>query len=731
MTLKIIPNADLEREISADADLSLWKSLGDDPAFEIRFAPMRKKLVVIHIVAIDEPLDPKFYINRGYGFREKDTVSLPEGHRFVITADIGSVGSICALRADPASFPTTFQFAVRAFASKKSAEAYISTLLEPDGRTERVDLGKLPQYWMKLPKLRFGRRAASLTVQYADASYGLASALETAPASATAGTWLSVVVPVYNAPPRYLDDLVKSFEEQGETGTELILSDDGSTSPETRQWYQSRQSKDNIRFVLNERNGGIAAATNAGLSQAQGQWIAFLDHDDVIAPHAFKLIRHTLEQNQGANFLYTDELVVDDVLKPTGVMLKPAYDPVLLTGVNYINHFSVYRHSRLREIGYLRMGYDGSQDYDLLLRYLEGVPEESVLHLPYPAYWWRRNGKTFSRNFMEAATTNARKALVERFERLKQTIAVEGALTNTLHRIIFEAPHAWPKVSIVIPSKNNFDLISRILGDLFEKTNYPNFEVLVIDNGSTDQSVLDLYERYRQSEPRFSATVTPEAFNFSRSVNRGLRAATGEHYLILNNDVEVIEADWLKEMVSCLAYDRTGIVGAKLLFANDKMQHAGVVIGFGGLAGHWYMNKPKEFGGPMNRLHVRNTMTCVTGAVMLISGDCLRKIGLFDEENFAVAYNDVDYCLRAHKAGYRIVWTPFACLYHHESLSRGSDKSGERKKRFEQEKQNLRRLHATQGFIDRALNPAYGRDKSDPKIVVPTQLHIPLMPDAV
>ncbi|WP_246703603.1 MULTISPECIES: glycosyltransferase family 2 protein [unclassified Rhizobium] len=139
------------------------------------------------------------------------------------------------------------------------------------------------------------------------------------------------------------------------------------------------------------------------------------------------------------------------------------------------------------------------------------------------------------------------------------------------------------------------------------------------------------------------------------------------------------------------------------------------------------MNKPKEFGGPMNRLHVRNGMTCVTGAVMLISGDCRRSIGLFDEENFAVAYNDVDYCLRAHKAGYRIVWTPFACLYHHESLSRGSDKSGERKKRFEQEKQNLRRLHATQDFIDRALNPAYSRDKSDPKIVIPTRLHIPSM----
>ncbi|MGY5803276.1 glycosyltransferase family 2 protein [Rhizobium sp. LEGMi12c] len=565
-------------------------------------------------------------------------------------------------------------------------------------------------------------------MQYAEASYRLASELETVPVSATVGTWISVVVPVYDAPPHYLDDLVRSFEAQGETGAELILSDDGSTSPETRQWYQSRQSKDNVRFVLNERNGGIAAATNAGLSQAQGQWIAFLDHDDVIAPHAFKIIRRTLEQNPDANFVYTDELVVDDTLKPTGVMLKPAYDSVLLTGVNYINHFSIYRHSRLRDIGYLRMGYDGSQDYDLLLRYLEGVPEDSILHLPYPAYWWRRNGKTYSRKFMDVATANARKALTERFEQRQQKIAVEGALTNTLHRVTFEAPHTWPKISIIIPSKDNFDLISRILGDLFEKTDYPNFEVLVVDNGSTDQSVLDLYERYRRSEPRFSATVKPEAFNFSRSVNRGLQAATGEHYLILNNDVEVIESDWLKEMVSCLAYDRTGIVGAKLLFSNDKVQHAGVVIGFGGLAGHWYMNKPKEFGGPMNRLHVRNTMTCVTGAVMLISGDCLRKIGLFDEENFAVAYNDVDYCLRAHKAGYRIVWTPFACLYHHESLSRGSDKSGERKKRFEQEKQNLRRLHATQDFTDRALNPAYSRDKSDPRIVVPTRLYIPSMP---
>ncbi|MBB6483406.1 glycosyltransferase family 2 protein [Rhizobium lusitanum] len=727
MTLKILPNADLEPENATGADPELWKSQGDDPAFEIRFSPVRKKLLVLHMAATDEPIDPKFYINRGRGFHERDAISLPEAHRFIVTADVGAVGTICALRADPASFPTTFRFGIKAFSSAKSAEEYVTQLLNTGEKTERVDLGKLPRHWTKVPKLRFGKRAANLTIRYADANYRLAADLAPLPVSATAGTWLSVVVPVYNAPVRYLDDLIRSFNMQAEQGTELILSDDGSTSTETRQWYKSQPAADNIRLVLNERNGGIAAATNSGLSQASGRWIAFLDHDDVVAPHAFKLIRHTLEQNPDANFLYTDELVVDDTLKPTGVMLKPAYDSVLLSGVNYINHFSIYRHDRLREIGYLRTGYDGSQDYDLLLRYLEGLPEQSILHLPYPAYWWRRNGKTYSRKFMDAATTNARKALTERFERQQQPVQVEGALTKTLHRVVFEPPREWPKISIVIPSKDNFDLISRILHDLFEKTDYPNFEVLVVDNGSTDPAVLNLYERYRRSHQNFSAAVVPEAFNFSRSVNRGLSAATGEHSLILNNDVEVIDAGWLKEMVSCLAYDRTGIVGAKLLFPNDKMQHAGVVIGFGGLAGHWYLNKPKEFGGPMNRLHLRNTMTCVTGAVMLISGDCLRKIGLFDEENFAVAYNDVDYCLRAHKAGYRIIWTPFACLYHHESLSRGSDKSGERKKRFDQEKQNLRRLHATQNFADKALNPAYSRDKSDPRIVVPTRLFIPSM----
>ncbi|PZR48534.1 MAG: glycosyltransferase, partial [Stutzerimonas stutzeri] len=229
------------------------------------------------------------------------------------------------------------------------------------------------------------------------------------------GVWLSIVVPVYNAPARYLDDLLQSFLTQKETRAELILSDDASTSEETKRWLSKARPHAAVRIVRNPANGGIARATNAGLAEATGRWVALLDHDDVIAPHALRLVREALARNPDAQFLYTDELVVDDALRASGLMLKPAYDPVLLTGVNYINHFSFYRRDRLAAIGNLRTGYDGSQDYDLLLRYLEGLAREDVLHLPYPAYWWRRTGKTYSRTFLDAATKAARTAIADRF----------------------------------------------------------------------------------------------------------------------------------------------------------------------------------------------------------------------------------------------------------------------------------------------------------------------------
>jgi GT2 family glycosyltransferase len=273
-----------------------------------------------------------------------------------------------------------------------------------------------------------------------------------------------------------------------------------------------------------------------------------------------------------------------------------------------------------------------------------------------------------------------------------------------------------PKVSVIIPSKNASALIQTVVKGLLEETNYGNKEVIIVDNGSDDPRVLEFYRALASRRSDVIIDRFQGDFSFAHSVNRGLRRASGEHFLLLNNDISVIHPDWLTEMVSCLSFDRAGIVGAKLLYPNATLQHAGVVAGFGGLAGHWYLGKPADFGGPMNRLHVRSSMTCVTGAAMLISGECRQAVGDMDEGHFPVAYNDVDYCLRAHKQGFRVVWTPFASLYHHESASRGTDATVKNRLRFEREKSHLRKLHATETFLDPAASPHFARNSSDPPL---------------
>lgn len=727
MALVVEPIQDLVPVAAESKGAPQWQSDGEDPCFRISFPIIRRRFIVVVLASGGEALDPKVYVNAGYGFREQDAKDLGSGQMFAIKIDVGIFGTICSCRIDPATGPALVSVHAKGFATARQADEYLRRLAQRHSDLAVRDIGRVARFWRRNKLARTGT-GQSATARYIQGVYEIAEASPRQFSRNPNGLpWISIVVPVYNAPLRYLDDLLHSFKNQRDEDAELIFSDDASTSGETCAWLQSLQNEQGVRVIWNTDNRGIAATTNAGIAAARGEWITLLDHDDLIAPYALNVIRGVIEDDRAIEFLYTDEVVVNDRLKPTGLMLKPAYDPVLLSGVNYINHFSIYKRKRLHAIGLQRLGFDGSQDYDLLLRYLHGLPEESIVHLPYPAYWWRRNGKSYSRKFMDKATDNARRALSEAFGSSSDPVTVSEALTNTLHRVQFDlAKDRWPSISIIIPNKNSPDLITKILSDLYEKTDYPNFQVIVIDNGTSDPEVLQHYDLYRSLYPSsFLADVRVEDFNFARAINRGMEYAVGEHFLVLNNDVEVIRSDWLKEMVSCLEYRNVGIVGAKLLYPDDKIQHAGVITGFGGLAGHWYLNKHKDFPGPLGRLHVRSSMTCVTGAVMLVSGECAHRVGQWDEENFAVAYNDVDYCIRAYKAGFRIVWTPFASLYHHESVSRGSDRGGESRKRFEKEKANLRRLHQTQDFIDPASNPGYSRDRSEPTFLPAEELHPP------
>ena len=538
--------------------------------------------------------------------------------------------------------------------------------------------------------------------------------------------FISFVVPVYNTKPKYLDDLLSSFRLQADDSCQLVLSDDGSSDPRTLRWLDDNLSGQNLLILKHPVNRGIAAATNAGIGAASGTWVGLVDHDDALAPFVVVRVKRTFEANPDCQFLYTDEVITDHNLRPVDYFLKPAWDPVLLSGVNYINHLSLYRRDRLINIGGLRVGFDGSQDYDLVLRYTAGLSAARIIHLPYPGYLWRRDGQSYSEKFLDVATASARKALAQHYGQAGEPALVDGAVSADLHRVRFDLRRSeWPKVSVVIPSRDSFPLISRLLETLVGTTNYPALEIVVIDNGSTDARVLQLYDLLRQQGIDFRAEINDEPFNFSRSVNRGVSSTKEKYVCLLNNDIEILGPEWLKEMVSCFDYPGTGIVGAKLLYPDRSLQHAGVIVGLGDLAGHWFIGRDENFPGPMGRLWTRQSLSAVTGACMLVSRECLDSVGSFDEEIFPIAYNDVDFCLRAVAKGFRVIWTPFSKLIHHESASRGSDETAENILRFNRDKESLRDRHKTQDFEDTAYNPWYSKNHSDPSVVFLEKLPSP------
>lgn len=700
----------------------IYQAIDDDPNFVYRFWFRRPCHIMVFLQPLDDDsLDPKIYADRGNGFDEGDAISLQNAGARIYSIGISEPRKVFRLRIDPCSSARPFRYWIK-FAwqdaelpellaqaeQAKGDEASICDIVV-DGsrqrRTRRTNPRSVAEHFASVVRL------AERTVPSLD------------PARTKNGPIVSFIVPVYNTPVAYLTELLDSFHKQPAGAAELILCDDGSTSAATLAWLSSHRQARDVRVVRHEKNRGIAFTTNSGIAAARGEWVGFLDHDDALTPCVVQLIAQTARDHPNCKFIYTDEVVTDEKLKPVLYFLKPAFDEVLLSGVNYINHLSCYRRDRLLALGGLRVGYDGSQDYELLLRYIRGLPAGEIKHLPYPGYRWRRTGHTFSAQFMVRATANARKALAEHYGRDAAEPVVDEAIAKGLHRVRFDKMDGkWPRVSVVIPSRNSLPLISRVIADLTGRTNYPDLEIIVIDNGTTDPRVLDLYAKAKQGAIPFRCEIEPAPFNFSRQVNRGIALATGELILLLNNDIEVVEGDWLREMVSCFSYSEAGIVGARLLYLNRRLQHAGVIVGLGGLAGHWFIGQRESYPGPMARLHVRQSLTAVTGACMLVSRACLDAVGTFDEQDFAIAYNDIDFCLRAVSEGFRVVWTPFATLIHHESATRGSDKTDANRVRFERDKDSLRRRHDTETFEDRAFNPWYTRDRAEPSVLRLDQL---------
>lgn len=570
---------------------------------------------------------------------------------------------------------------------------------------------------------RAARRHQRLIEEVAAQAFRLGGemAARQSPYPETGRPLIAIITPVYNTPVRYLEDLITSLEQQPAGLAELILVDDGSTDLACKAFLASLRHP-RIQLVTLETNQGIVGATNAGIALARADWITFVDHDDVLAPHALAVLRAAIEDHPEAEFFFTDELITGPKLNPEDFFLKPAFDRVLLSGVNYINHLSVYRTDRVKVLG-MREGYEGSQDYDLLLRYTSGLSDETIFHIPYPAYRWRRDGKSFSAQHMDRATDAARRAISQAFGNVPVR---PSPIIPGLHRLAFEErERVWPKVSVIIANLNAPTLVRQVVEGLIERTDYPALQLVIVDNGSSHPDTLAFYRELTDSAHDVRIDIRKALFNFSRAVNRGAALGDGELILLINNDIEILNPDWLKEMVTCLDYGNVAVVGAKLLYPTRLTQHVGVMVGFGNYAGHWYLDQPADFPGPIGRLAVRQALTAVTGACFLTTRSCWDELGGFDETNFKIAYNDIDFCLRAREKGYRIIWTPFASLIHHESATRGSDETLENRERFETEKANLDRRHGTIGYADVAINPWYTTDRSYPVPRILTSLPEP------
>ncbi|HEX4044009.1 MAG TPA: glycosyltransferase family 2 protein [Xanthobacteraceae bacterium] len=675
------------------------------------------RFLVIRLEGLDGPLDPTLYFDSGGGFSEAESRALQPAEQIGCIVALHHLSDVRRIRLDPAAQPARFWLSVvaapRLRLARKLAMGFLGRKMDPARATLELVDGR--EWGVANGGNGLPARPTSLEHHFRHV-VALGSLLPMPAAREEAERPLvSLIVPIFNAPPHHLDQLLASVTAQEAVPHELILSDDGSTSGETRAWLDAHRDMPALAMVQSADNRGIAAATNAALAVARGVWVGLVDHDDALAPHALLVFAHAIARRPDARFLYTDEVIADAELRPIEYFVKPAFDPVLLSGVNYINHLCFYRRDRLQELGGLESGFQGSQDYDLLLRYLDGLSADQIVHIPYPAYLWRRHDLAYSANSRAVATENARRALARHYRRHADRITVAPALLPDLHRVCFDVDRAaWPRVSVVIPNRDAFAMISSLLDGLAEATDYPALDIIVIDNGSTDARVLKLYERCKRRFADFRLCFSVEDFNFSRAVNRGIAMASGDFVLLLNSDIEIVEPGWLKEMVNCFAYPATGIVGARLLYANRRIQHAGVIVGLGGLAGHWFVNEPASHPGPMGRLTVRQSFSAVTGAAMLISRACLAATGAFDEDSFAISYNDVDFCLRAKAQGFRVVWTPFATLIHHESASRGSDERPENIVRFQREQRHLRERHGTMLFEDASFSPWYSRDRSNP-----------------
>ena len=498
----------------------------------------------------------------------------------------------------------------------------------------------------------------------------------------------SILVPLYNTPEEFLREMIRSVLDQTYSNWELCLADgsDGQHR-EVERICKSYMRKDSrVQYKKLEKNEGISENTNACIEMATGNYIALLDHDDLLHPAALHEVMKAICE-QDADFIYTDEATFEspNVNKIITAHFKPDFAPDNLKANNYICHFSVFAKTVLDKAGYFRKAYDGSQDHDMVLRLTEKA--KKIVHIPHILYYWRSHPQSVSMDVSSKmyAVQAGKDAVKDSILRSGDEAEVESSRAHpTIYRLKYQLK-GMPKVSIIIPNRNHTVDIKLCIDSILSHTTYQNYEIVIVDNGSNEPELLNYYDSLK-NYPQLHICSLDIEFNYSKLNNFGVQHATGEYYILLNNDTEIITPEWIEEMLMFCQRKDVGAVGAMLYYPDNTIQHAGIILGLGAdrVAGHAFHRWGRDAIGYMGRLCYAQNMSAVTAACMMVKAAAYQQLGGLDE-SFEVAYNDVDFCMRLRKAGYLIVWTPYAELYHYESKSRGYEDTPEKRKRFEGE----------------------------------------------
>lgn len=726
---RLQPVKDLLAENMAKAGYE-WQASGDDPQFLLRDKLPLSGWQMLE-VAIDHDqasASVKLYLDTGRDFNEEECVYLPLKSGRVSKRLFYIPNNLKALRFDPLE-------QVGCFTITHLRLAWLTPWFAYDRLAQRLanmhyQLKGTPKKEV-LPTLRQkaheqGISWRSLALQYYDATFDrhgvdqnysqwLSGVDEQSSCQVVNllkkqvyQPLISILVPVYNPRIEWLSECLDSVLEQSYPHWQLCVADDASTDPQVRTLLKSYAQRDErIQLSFRAKNGHICAASNSALDLAQGEFIALLDHDDCLTSNALFHFVETLQFHPTASLLYSDEDKLNEKGERYDPHFKPRWNPDLLLAQNYISHLSLYRTELVRELGGFREGYEGAQDHDLALRVTAELSAEQIVHIPKVLYHWRAGeGSTALSSAQKGYTSDAGLAVVN--DHLQKVApkakVVDGQYANT-YKIIWPLPKEPPLVSLLIPTRDRVEILRPCVDAILANTDYSNFEVLILDNQSTCVETLDYMESITKSDSRVQVLGWDHPFNYSAINNYGAQQARGEILALVNNDIEPINPEWLTEMVRQVCRPEIGCVGAKLYYPNDTLQHAGVILGIGGVAGHAHKYFSRNAHGYFSRLHIAHNLSAVTAACLLIRKSVFFEVGGLNEKHLPIAFNDVDLCIKVREAGYRNLWTPYAELYHHESVSRGADDDAKKRARATAEVKYMRETWGEILDNDPAYNP--------------------------